>query len=102
MVDGVWAKQPYAWDQHLKAANVVIVLCGSQVNTMETLMQRQSPLFGRFTGQWRLQSLPFAALREFFPTWSTEERAALYAIIGVSRPILNGLILCVGLWCQWR
>jgi uncharacterized protein len=49
---------------------------------METLMTRQSPLFGRMTGQWYLEPLEFGTLREFFPTWSVEERVALYAIVG--------------------
>ncbi len=72
----------HAWDHHLQASNLILVLCGSQVTTMEAIMQHQSPLFGRFTGQWHLQPLPFASLREFFPTWSAEERVALYAIMG--------------------
>jgi AAA+ ATPase superfamily predicted ATPase len=72
----------HAWDQHLKASNLIIVLCGSQVRTMEAIMSRQSPLFGRLTGQWQLQTLPFAALREFFPSWSPEERVAVYTILG--------------------
>ena len=72
----------HAWDHHLKDSNLVLVLCGSQVTTMEAIMQHQSPLFGRFTGQWHLQPLPFSSLREFFPNWSTEERVALYAVVG--------------------
>lgn len=72
----------HAWDHHLRESNLVLVLCGSQVTTMEAIMQHQSPLFGRFTGQWHLQPLPFSSLREFFPAWSAEERAALYAIVG--------------------
>jgi uncharacterized protein len=47
---------------------------------MEALIQHQSPL--RFAGQWHLQPLPFASLREFFPTWSAEERVVLYAVAG--------------------
>ena len=72
----------HAWDQHLQDSNVILVLCGSQVKTMESILQHQSPLFGRFTGQWRLQPLPFSSLSEFFPKWSAEERVALYAIVG--------------------
>lgn len=45
-------------------------------------MSRQSPLFGRMTGQWHLQPLTFASLREFLPGWSAEERVAGYAMIG--------------------
>ncbi|MCB0063828.1 MAG: ATP-binding protein [Caldilineaceae bacterium] len=72
----------HAWDQQLKQSHQILVLCGSQVRTMEAMMAHQSPLFGRLTGQWHLQPLPFSALTEFFPTWSAEERVALYVILG--------------------
>ena len=72
----------HAWDEHLQTSHLSLVLCGSQVTTMEAILQHQSPLFGRFTGQWRLLPLPFSSLREFFPAWSAEERVAAYAIVG--------------------
>ena len=72
----------HAWDQQFKSSQVVLVLCGSHVHTMETLQSRRSPLFGRLTGQWWLQPLPFAALQEFLPDWPVEERVAAYAVVG--------------------
>jgi AAA+ ATPase superfamily predicted ATPase len=72
----------HAWDQHLKTLQTIIVLCGSHVHAMETLQARQSPLFGRLTGQWHLRPLAFANLREFLPSWSAEERVAAYAVVG--------------------
>ena len=72
----------HTWDGRFKSSNLILVLCGSQVHTMETLLYRQSPLFGRMTGQWRLQPLPFSGLRAFFPDWSAEERVAGYAMVG--------------------
>jgi len=72
----------HAWDQRFKASQLVIVLCGSHVHAMEMLLTRQSPLFGRLTGQWHLQPLPFASLPEFLPGWSAEERVAAYAVVG--------------------
>jgi hypothetical protein len=72
----------HAWDQHLKHAPLIVVLSGSHVHTMETLLARGSPLFGRFTGQWHLQPLPFSALREFLPRWTADQRVAAYAILG--------------------
>jgi len=42
----------HAWDQHFKHSQIVLVLCGSHVHTMETLQTRQSPLFGRLSAQW--------------------------------------------------
>lgn len=72
----------HAWDQRLKQLPLTLVLCGSHVHAMETLQARQSPLFGRLTGQWHLHPLPFASLREFLPRWSAEERVAAYAAVG--------------------
>jgi hypothetical protein len=36
------------WDQHLQKSTI-LVLCGSHVRAMETILSRQSPLFGRMT-----------------------------------------------------
>jgi hypothetical protein len=72
----------HAWDRHFKPSKLVIVLCGSQVQVMESLQTRQAPLYGRFTGQWHLQPLSFSDLRAFFPDWPVDERVALYGIVG--------------------
>jgi AAA+ ATPase superfamily predicted ATPase len=72
----------HAWDQHFERSPAMLVLCGSHVRTMETLLTGQSPLFGRMTGQWRLQSLPFGALRAFLPGWSPDQQVAVYAMAG--------------------
>jgi AAA+ ATPase superfamily predicted ATPase len=81
----------YAWDQHFQKSEIVIVLCGSHVRVMETLMSRQSPLFGRMTAQWHLEPLPFSGLSEFFPKWDADARVAGYAILGGIPAYLNWL-----------
>ncbi|MBM3181332.1 MAG: ATP-binding protein [Chloroflexi bacterium] len=72
----------HAWDQYFQHSNLIIVICGSHVRIMETLLSRQSPLFGRMTAQWHLEPLPFSSLQEFFPNWDAAERVAAYAIVG--------------------
>ncbi|RRR66523.1 MAG: hypothetical protein EI684_20635 [Candidatus Viridilinea halotolerans] len=72
----------HAWDRHFQHMEVVLALCGSQIRVMEGIQGSQSPLFGRLTGRWYLQPLPFSALHSFFPTWSVEERIAAYALVG--------------------
>ena len=72
----------HAWDQHLKHSRLNLILSGSHVHTMETLLARGSPLFGRFTGQWHLQPLEFSTLRQFLPGWRADQRVAAYAIVG--------------------
>ena len=72
----------HAWDQSLKSSNIILILCGSQIHTMEMLMAHSSPLFGRMTGQWHLQQLPFSSLKQFLSSWSAEERVAAYSMVG--------------------
>ncbi len=72
----------HAWDQHFESSQSILVICGSQVRTMELLLGRQSPIYGRLTGQWLLRPLPFGTLRAFFPSWSPAEQVAAYAIVG--------------------
>ena len=72
----------HAWDQRLKHLDLTLALCGSQVRTMESIQSHQSPLFGRLTGQWRLGPLPFGALEEFLPGWSTVDHVRAWAIVG--------------------
>ena len=81
----------HAWDAHFQHSNLVIVLYGSQVRVMESVQMHQSPLFGRLTGQWHLDPLPFSALRDFFPDWSAEERVAAYGVVGSVPAYLNWL-----------
>lgn len=80
--EGALSALQHAWDQQLKGSNLAVVMSGSHVQAMETLMHGQSPLFGRFTGNWHLRPLPFSSLGEFFPKWSPAELVNLYATVG--------------------
>ncbi len=71
------------WDTKGKNSRLMLVLCGSQVSFMENeVLAERSPLFGRRTGQRRLEPLgPRDALR-FFPRWPLRERLEAFAILG--------------------
>jgi AAA+ ATPase superfamily predicted ATPase len=71
-----------AWDHHLRATKVVMVLCGSHIGMMERLLRYDAPLFGRMVGPLRVEPLPFRALAQFFPRYTAAERVAAWAILG--------------------
>jgi len=71
-----------AWDHLLKEKPVVLALAGSHIGMMVDMLGYHAPLYGRFTGQLALTSLPFAAVADFFPAYSAEERVATYAVLG--------------------
>lgn len=56
---------------------------GSSIGMMENeVLGYKSPLYGRRTGQWKVEALSFKDLRSFFPEYSVEERIRTYSILG--------------------
>jgi len=71
------------WDTRGKRSSLMLVLCGSQVSFMEQeVLAERSPLFGRRTGQRRLEPLAPLETLAFFPRWPLRERVLAYAILG--------------------
>lgn len=71
------------WDQRGKKSSLMLVLCGSQMSFMEReVLAERSPLFGRRTGQRRLEPLTPAETLPFFPRWSLDDRFLAYGILG--------------------
>lgn len=71
------------WDMAGKQSRMMLVLCGSHVGFMEQeILAERSTLFGRRTGQMRLEPLlPWDATR-FFPSYTPRERLTAYGILG--------------------
>ncbi|MEM4726849.1 MAG: ATP-binding protein [Candidatus Bathyarchaeia archaeon] len=71
------------WDLKLKDSQVMLILLGSSVGMMETeVLGYRSPLYGRRTGQWKLQPLRFQHLSEFFPKYGEEDLVRVYGCLG--------------------
>lgn len=48
------------WDNKLKNSNIFLILCGSSISMMESMvMGYSSPLYGRRTGQLLIKQIPF-------------------------------------------
>ena len=71
------------WDQRGKRSSLMLVLCGSQVSFMEKeVLAERSPLFGRRTGQRRLEPLAPSEALGFFPDWERDEALTAFGIVG--------------------
>jgi len=71
------------WDLNLTDRNVMLILLGSSVGMMETeVLGYKSPLYGRRTGQWKLDPLKLIHLKEFFPKYTYEELISTYGCLG--------------------
>jgi uncharacterized protein len=71
------------WDHKLKKSQVVLILTGSHAGMIEReVLAYRSPLYNRATSTLHLQPMPFGALASFFPAYSAEDRAKIYACVG--------------------
>jgi len=72
------------WDEILKDKNIMVILCGSLINMMESqTLNYNSPLYGRRTGQIKLKQIPFENYKDFFDVkLNGKELVEKYAITG--------------------
>ena len=71
------------WEEILKEASVMVVLCGSLISMMQSqTLSYSSPLYGRRTAQIQLKQIPFSYYHEFYPRKSRKELIERYAITG--------------------
>ncbi len=77
------------WDQVLKDKNVLLILSGSSISTMESaVLGYASPLYGRRTGQWQVEPLPFEEIGHFLP-YRPEELVMTWCVLGGIPGYLN-------------
>ncbi|MEA1928514.1 MAG: ATP-binding protein [Candidatus Auribacterota bacterium] len=72
------------WDQDLSKNNkIMLILNGSSISMMEDrVLSAASPLYGRRTGQWKLQPMTVGQLKGFFPRASIIDLIRIYTVIG--------------------
>lgn len=69
------------WDSKLKKTKIMIILSGSSVGMMEKYaLDYKSPLYGRRTGQWKIDKMNISNLKYFFSKYDAEQLINIYAI----------------------
>ncbi len=72
------------WDTLISnRKDIMLILCGSSVGMMETeVLGYKSPLYGRRTGQWKVEEIEFWYLNHFFPKYEFTELIKIYGVVG--------------------
>lgn len=71
------------WDTQLKNSNLMIILCGSSMSYIEKeILSEKNPLYGRATGIYKMLPMPYSDAKEFFPTWTQQNKIIAYSILG--------------------
>lgn len=71
------------FDELLDGTDISLVLLGSSISMMEEgVLSYESPLYGRRTGQWRLEPLTVGAAAGFLPGYGSTELIRAYSVVG--------------------
>ncbi len=72
-----------AWDEYWSKSSLYLILLGSSITMMENdVLGYNSPLYGRRTGQWKVEPMTFDAVSHFRSGNSFEDRLMHYSIVG--------------------
>lgn len=71
------------WEEILKNANVMVIICGSLISMMESqVLAYNSPLYGRRTAQIKLKQIPFKYYKDFYGQIPENMLIERYAVTG--------------------
>ena len=70
-------------DKYKDTSKLMLILCGSSMSFMEDyVLSYKAPLYGRKTGQMKVNPFDFEETCRYFPTASIEDKALIYGIVG--------------------
>ncbi len=79
-------------DHKWSDSKMYLILCGSSMSFMENqVLGQESPLYGRRTGQFKIEALDYKDTAVFHPELSHEENALIYGITGGIPHYINKL-----------
>ena len=79
-------------DHTWKNGKLFLILCGSSMSFMEyQVLGYESPLYGRRTGQFKIQALTYKEMTAFNPDLTDEQQAFIYGITGGIPHYINKL-----------
>jgi uncharacterized protein len=71
------------WDSiREQRAPLILVLCGSRISFMETLLAERNPLHGRQSAEFAIQPLTYREAAAFVPRWPVADRLRLFGVFG--------------------
>ena len=78
-------------DAHRETSQLKIILCGSYVEVMRSLLESSNPLYGRIDLALEIGPMDYYDAARFYPAFSCEDKIRLYSVFG-GIPYYNRLI----------
>lgn len=90
-VKGMDSVLQFLIDRYHDSANMKLILCGSFVDIMKSLLFNENPLYGRVDLTINLKPMDYFESALFYPEFSDEDKVRLYSVFG-GIPYFNKLI----------
>ena len=78
-------------DEYRDRSHLSLILCGSYVEVMKSLLERDNPLYGHIDLKINLQPMDYHESAQFYPERSCEDKVRLFSVFG-GIPYYNRLI----------
>ena len=78
-------------DKYNEKTNFKLIICGSFIDTMKSLLSAQNPLYGRVDLTLNLKQMDYYDSSMFYSSFSNEDKVRLYSVFG-GIPYYNRLI----------
>ncbi len=69
-------------DNNKSTSKLKLILCGSYVETMKSLLSEENPLFGRFDLVMNLKAMDYYESSLFYKDFNDEDKVRLYSVFG--------------------
>lgn len=69
-------------DNNKSTSKLKLILCGSYIETMKSLLSEENPLFGRFDLVMNLKAMDYYDSSLFYKDFSDEDKVRLYSVFG--------------------
>lgn len=69
-------------DNNKSTSKLKLILCGSYVETMKSLLSEENPLFGRFDLVMNLKAMDYYDSSLFYKDFTDEDKVRLYSVFG--------------------
>lgn len=78
-------------DKHRKTAKITLIILGSYVEVMRSLLEHANPLYGRVDLTINLKQMDYYESSLFYPNYTAEDKVRIYSVFG-GIPYYNRLI----------
>ncbi len=78
-------------DNYKEKANITLIIAGSYVSVMKSLLEESNPLYGRVDLTIHLKEMDYYDSAKFYPNFSNEDKVRIFSVFG-GIPYYNQLI----------